>query len=66
MTSNLLKRGCDSVADVITDLRHWLEVNNFAAIEEAQGSLSCGHSLDSADIERSYYMRAIASYSAVH
>jgi len=66
MTSNLLKRGCDSVADVITDLRHWLEVNNFAAIEDAHGSLSCGHSLDSADIERSYYMRAIASYSAVH
>jgi dihydroorotate dehydrogenase (fumarate) len=66
MTSNLLKRGSDCVAELIADLRHWLEVNSFAAIEDAQGSLSSGHCLDSGDIERSYYMRAIASYSTVH
>ncbi len=66
MTSTLLKRGSDCVADVIANLRQWLEVNNFATVEEAQGSLSTGHCVDSAEIERSYYMRAIASYSTVH
>jgi dihydroorotate dehydrogenase (fumarate) len=66
MTSTLLKRGSDCVAGVIADLQRWLEANDFAAVADAQGSLSSGHRVDSGEIERSYYMRAIASYSALH
>ncbi len=66
MTSTLLKRGSDCVVDMVADLRRWLEVNSFGSVEQAKGSLSYGHCADSGDIERAYYMRAIASYSAVH
>jgi dihydroorotate dehydrogenase (fumarate) len=65
-TSTLLKRGSDCVVDMVTELRRWLAINNFASVEQAKGSLSYGHCADSGDIERAYYMRAIASYSAVH
>jgi dihydroorotate dehydrogenase (fumarate) len=66
MTSTLLKRGSDCVADMVAELQHWLDVNSFASVEQAKGSLSCGYCADSGDTERAYYMRAIASYSAVH
>ena len=66
MTSTLLKRGSDCIADIVTDLSRWLDVNSFASVEQAKGSLSYGYCADSGDIERAYYMRAIASYSAVH
>ncbi len=65
MTSTLLKRGSDCVAEVVNDLLRWLDVNSFASVEQAKGSLSYGYCADSGDIERAYYMRAIASYSAV-
>lgn len=66
MTSTLLKRGSDCVADMVAELQRWLDVNSFASVEQAKGSLSCGYCADSGDTERAYYMRAIASYSAVH
>lgn len=66
MTSTLLKCGSDCITEIVADLLHWLEINNFASVEQAKGSLSYGYCADSADIERAYYMRAIASYSAVH
>ena len=66
MTSTLLRRGSECVAGMVADLRRWLEVNNFASVEQAKGSLSYGHCADAGDIERTYYMRAIASYTAVH
>jgi len=66
MTSTLLRRGSDCVADIVTKLTDWLDINNFPSVEQAKGSLSYGYCADSGDIERAYYMRAIASYSAVH
>jgi dihydroorotate dehydrogenase (fumarate) len=66
MTSTLLKRGSDCVVDMIAELLCWLEINSFGSVEQAKGSLSYGWCADSGEIERAYYMRAIASYSAVH
>jgi dihydroorotate dehydrogenase (fumarate) len=66
MTSTLLKRGSDCVADMVTELHRWLELNSFASVEQAKGSLSSGWCVDAGDLERAYYMRAIASYSALH
>ncbi len=66
MTSILLKRGSDCVADILAELKHWLILNNFASVEQARSSLSYGQATDSGDLERAYYIRAIASYSAVH
>lgn len=66
MTSALLKQGSDCVADMVSDLQKWLEVNSFGSVEQAKGNLSHGYSTDAGEVERAYYMRAIASYSAVH
>jgi dihydroorotate dehydrogenase (fumarate) len=66
MTSALLKQGSDCVADMVSELQKWLEVNSFGSVEQAKGNLSHGYSADAGEIERAYYMRAIASYSAVH
>jgi dihydroorotate dehydrogenase (fumarate) len=66
MTSTLLKRGSDCVSDIVADLQRWLDINSFASVEQAKGSLSFGYCADSAEVERAYYMRAIASYSAIH
>jgi dihydroorotate dehydrogenase (fumarate) len=66
MTSTLLKRGTDCVIDLIRELQHWLEVNSFGSVEQAKGSLSYGCCAETGEIERAHYMKAIASYSAVH
>jgi dihydroorotate dehydrogenase (fumarate) len=66
MTSALLKQGSDCVADIVAELQRWLEVNSFGSVEQAKGNLSHGYAIDAGEMERAYYMRAIASYAAVH
>jgi dihydroorotate dehydrogenase (fumarate) len=64
MTSHLIKCGGQCVAEMVKELKRWLEVNSFASVEDAKGSLSYGRCVDSGEIERGYYLRAIASYAA--
>jgi dihydroorotate dehydrogenase (fumarate) len=65
LTSVLLKRGSDCVAELLRDLEHWIEINSFGSVEQLRGTMSYGNCINTGELERAHYMKAIASYSAV-
>jgi dihydroorotate dehydrogenase (fumarate) len=66
LASVLLKRGPAYVGALVHDLQNWLETNGYESVEQLKGSMSYGNSPDAGPLERANYMKAIASYTAVH
>jgi dihydroorotate dehydrogenase (fumarate) len=66
VTSSLLKHGVDYVAELITQVQNWLDVNGYESVEQMRGSMSYGNCPDSGNFERANYMKAIVSYTAAH
>jgi dihydroorotate dehydrogenase (fumarate) len=66
LTSALLKRGVDYAAVLIQEIQHWLDLNDYASLEQLKGSMSYGNCPDAGALERANYMKAIASYTAAH
>jgi dihydroorotate dehydrogenase (fumarate) len=64
LTSVLLKRGVDYAAQMIQEIQNWLELNDYASVEQLKGSMSYGNCPDAGALERANYMKAIASYTA--
>jgi len=66
MTSALLKHGVDYVAEMLREMQNWLDVNGYDSVDQMRGSMSYGNCSDSGQLERANYMKAIASFTAVH
>lgn len=59
VNSALLKNGIDYLSILTTDLRVWLEQNDYASVASVYGILPQFHSKDAAAFERTQYIRAI-------
>lgn len=66
LASVLLIRGVDYVADLVQEVRNWLDANGYDSLEQLKGSRSYGNTPDSGQYERANYMKAIVSYTGVH
>jgi dihydroorotate dehydrogenase (fumarate) len=62
MLSSLLKFGIGHIADVITKLKFWMEVNEYESVELMRGSMSFMNVADPAVFERANYMKLLHSY----
>lgn len=63
MMSSLLKFGVGHIADVLTKLKFWMEVNEYESIEMMRGSMSFANVADPAVFERANYMKLLHSYN---
>ena len=63
MLSSLLKFGIGHIADVLTKLKFWMEVNEYESIEMMRGSMSFMNVADPAVFERANYMKLLHSYN---
>jgi dihydroorotate dehydrogenase (fumarate) len=66
LTSSFLLKGPDYAADLLSEVRSWLDANGFDSVEQLKGSMSYGNCPDAGNFERANYMKAIVSYTAVH
>jgi dihydroorotate dehydrogenase (fumarate) len=63
MTSVLLKRGIEYLAEVWSDLMHWMEEHEYESVRQMQGSMSQRSVPDPAAFQRANYMKVLRSYS---
>jgi dihydroorotate dehydrogenase (fumarate) len=66
LASALLKHGIDYVSELVEHLQNWLDVSGYDSVEQLKGSMSYGNCPDSGQLERANYMKAIASFTAIH
>ncbi|QDU88950.1 Dihydroorotate dehydrogenase B (NAD(+)), catalytic subunit [Pirellulimonas nuda] len=62
VTSVLLKRGADYVAQMIQDMSNWLSDHDYASLDRLIGSMSRKNCPDPSGFERANYMKALVSY----
>jgi len=62
MTSAILARGIDHVADVLHDLRQWMDEHEYESIQAMRGSMSRRAVAEPAAFERANYMKVLRSY----
>lgn len=60
--SSLLKFGIEHIADILTKLKFWMEVNEYESLEMMRGSMSYMNVADSSVFERANYMKLLHSY----
>lgn len=63
MMSCLLKFGISHIADVLTKMKHWMEINDYESIEMMKGSMSYKNVADPSQFERANYMKALHSFN---
>ena len=63
MLSCLLKFGIGHIADVLTKLKFWMEVNEYDSVEMMRGSMSYMNVADPSVFERANYMKLLHSYN---
>ncbi len=61
-TSCLLRYGIDYAAQIVQDLREWMEEHDYESIQQMQGSMSVKHVTNAAVFERANYMKVLSSY----
>lgn len=61
MLSCLLKFGIGHIADVITKLKYWMEVNEYESLDQMRGSMSYMNVEDPSKFERANYMKVLHS-----
>jgi dihydroorotate dehydrogenase (fumarate) len=61
-TSCLLRYGIDYAAQIIQDLKEWMEEHEYESIEQMQGSMSVKHVTNAGVFERANYMKVLSSY----
>jgi len=59
VVSALLKRGPGHLKTLLTDIKRWMEDNEFSSIRQMTGSQSMSHCADPAAFERGNYLRII-------
>ena len=62
MFSALVKYGIGHIADVITNVKRWLEENEYESLEQMRGSMSYKNVSDPAKLERANYMKVLHSF----
>ena len=62
MTSAMLARGIDHVADVLHELRRWMEEREYESVDAMRGSMSRRSVAEPAAFERANYMKVLRSY----
>lgn len=62
LCSVLLNKGPDYCAELLIQLEQWLDEREYESVQQMQGSVSQGHSLDAAAYEHSNYVKVIKSY----
>ncbi|MCI0486911.1 MAG: dihydroorotate dehydrogenase-like protein [Blastocatellia bacterium] len=62
MASELLQNGVHRIADILTEMREWLEEREYESLGQMIGSLSQKHAAEPAAFERANYMKMLASY----
>jgi len=62
MLSSLLKFGIGHIADVITQLIYWMEINEYESLDQMRGSMSYMNVDDPSQFERANYMKVLNSY----
>jgi dihydroorotate dehydrogenase (fumarate) len=63
MTSALLKNGLQHTAEVLQDLKAWMEEHEYESIAQMQGSMSRASVPDPSAFERGNYMKVLSSYT---
>lgn len=63
LASSLLEHGPGRLAEILTEMRHWLVEQEYASIEQLKGSMSHRNCPDPGALERAHYMEALRSYS---
>ncbi|HRI46910.1 MAG TPA: dihydroorotate dehydrogenase-like protein [Ignavibacteriaceae bacterium] len=62
MLSSLLKYGINHIAEVLTKMKYWMEVNEYESLDQMRGSMSYKNVADPAQFERANYMKILSSY----
>lgn len=62
MASALLKRGPERLGEILTDIVHWLILNEYESVAQLQGSLSQINCPAPTAFERANYMKVVGSY----
>ena len=62
MLSCLLKFGIGHISEVNTQLKNWMEVNEYESLTQMRGSMSYKNAADPSQFERANYMKVLNSY----
>ncbi len=66
MASILLMQGPEVIATMLTEMKAWLEENEYESVEQMKGSMSRGNCPDPSALERANYMKALTNYTMEH
>ena len=61
MMSCILKFGPDHITEVLTNLKYWMETNEYESLEQMRGSMSYMNVEDPSQFERANYMKVLHS-----
>ena len=64
MASAVLRDGPGKIADIESEMRTWLEENEYSSVTQLRGSASQGSVEDPGTFERAQYIRTLHSWSA--
>ncbi|MGD8306386.1 MAG: dihydroorotate dehydrogenase-like protein [Ignavibacteria bacterium] len=62
MLSCLIKYGIGHIADIITNLKSWMEEKEYESLEQMRGSMSYKNVADPSRLERANYMKVLHSF----
>ena len=65
LTSILLKRSPEYLAEILQDVTTWLDEREYESVEQMKGSMSRGNCSDPSALERANYMKTLISYSSI-
>ncbi len=63
MASVLLTNGPEFLAQLLADVRDWLEENEYDSVEQLKGSMSKANCPDPSALERANYMKTLTTYT---
>ncbi len=64
LATALLRYGPAYLGKVLEEIRHWMEENEYASIEQMKGSMSRRNCPDPSALERANYMRALTTFTS--
>jgi dihydroorotate dehydrogenase (fumarate) len=64
MTSELLEKGIDRIAEILTALSEWMEEHEYQSVAQMQGSMCQMHVADPSAFERANYMKVLQSWDS--
>lgn len=62
LASELLRHGIKRIPEILEDMKHWMEENEYDSIEMMQGSMSQKSVADPSAFERANYMKTLQSF----